>query len=275
MQHKIAILICWYGHYPWYFSYFIHSCSYNPTIDFLIISDNPQPVFNLPRNVKIVYKTIEGVKATASEKLGLRVNVENPYKLCDYKPAYGFLFPEIIKGYDFWGHGDIDVIFGNIRNFISDTILNSHDLICARHDFLTGYFQLFRNNEKMNTLFMQSKDCEKVFSSSKHYCFDETNFAWDDFAEGKPLEQIDCEIESMNHVVRKLADKKEIMAYFDFHVIEGLPGRLKWQNGILVYRNKFEVMLYHMVLFKNGCKNKRSPKKIPDTFYISPTRIYC
>lgn len=30
---SIAILTCWYGNYPWYFPYFIHSCSYNPILD--------------------------------------------------------------------------------------------------------------------------------------------------------------------------------------------------------------------------------------------------
>lgn len=57
---------------------------------------------------------MDEIKVTASEKLSFAVNIGYPYKLCDFKPAYGFLFPEIIKRYDFWGHGDIDVVYGNI-----------------------------------------------------------------------------------------------------------------------------------------------------------------
>ena len=34
MEKSIAILTCWYGEYPWYFPYFIHSCVYNPSVDF-------------------------------------------------------------------------------------------------------------------------------------------------------------------------------------------------------------------------------------------------
>lgn len=35
---KIALITCWYGYYPWYFPYFIHTCSYNPAIDFILIT---------------------------------------------------------------------------------------------------------------------------------------------------------------------------------------------------------------------------------------------
>jgi hypothetical protein len=98
---SIASITCWYGKYPWYLPYFMHSCSFNPTVDFYIITDNTSKITNKPVNVKIIYKTLAEIKATASQKLGFTVNIDYPYKLCDFKPAYGFLFPEIIRGYDF------------------------------------------------------------------------------------------------------------------------------------------------------------------------------
>ena len=55
LQHKIAMITCWYGSFPWYFPYFIHSCTYNPSIDFYIITDNEQIVTDKPDNVKIIY----------------------------------------------------------------------------------------------------------------------------------------------------------------------------------------------------------------------------
>lgn len=90
-SYRIAILTCWRGPFPWYFSYFIHSCVYNPTIDFYIITDNQQSIYNKPANVKITYKTLKEIKSTATQKLGFAVNIGYPYKLCDFKPAYGFL----------------------------------------------------------------------------------------------------------------------------------------------------------------------------------------
>ena len=50
---------------PWYFPYFIHSCSFNPTIDFIIITDNKELIRNQPKNVKIIHKTIEEIKQNA------------------------------------------------------------------------------------------------------------------------------------------------------------------------------------------------------------------
>jgi hypothetical protein len=271
-DNSIVILICYYGQFPWYFSYFLHTCKYNPNVDFVIISDK---IYDreLPENVTFTNLPWKEINEFVRKKLDLKVKIEFPYKLCDFKPAYGVIFSELIKDYKFWGHGDIDVIFGQIREFITDDVLDNHDLICLRHDFLTGYFTLFRNCPKMNQLFRNSKDYKKVFTRSKHYCFDETNFAFDPFTEGLSPERIRSEIESMTHVVKKLDKKNFINAYFDFHVIEGTPGKLKWKDGILTYKDKFEVILYHLIKFKRVC-NSDPMQKIPKTFYISPTTIY-
>ena len=137
---SIGLLTCWYGPYPWYFPYFINSCKANPTIDFIIISDNKQEILSKPENVKIIYKTLADIIEISQNVLGFPVDIEYPYKLCDFKPAYGFLFPDIVKKYDFWGHGDIDVVYGDIRNFMTEELLNTYDVISSRHDYITGTF---------------------------------------------------------------------------------------------------------------------------------------
>jgi hypothetical protein len=273
INRKIVLLVCYFGKLPWYFDYFLHSCKYNIGVDFCLITDNKPPSF-LPSNVRFIKKTIKEFENIAIKKFGFQISIDNPYKLCDFKPTYGFLFPELIEGYDFWGCGDIDVIFGRIRNFISDELLNNYDTICVRHDFITGYFMLFKNNKEINELFKHSKDYKKVFSNSKHFCFDETNFAFLQFEEGISYDKIQSEIESMTQVVKKLNAQKKIRAYFDFHVIEGTHGKLKWDKGTLTYKNKFEVVLYHLIRLKTVYIPKQAPRKIPDIFYISPTRIY-
>lgn len=140
MEKSIAVLTCWYGEYPWYFPYFIHSCAYNPSVDFIIITDNETLIPSKPENVKIIYKTMDDIKTAASEKLGFCVSLDYAYKLNDFKPAYGFIFPEILKNYDFWGHGDIDLVYGDIRYFLTDDILDQFDIVNSRHDYTTGAF---------------------------------------------------------------------------------------------------------------------------------------
>jgi hypothetical protein len=271
---SIAVLTCWYGNYPWYFPYYVHSCSFNPTIDFYIITDNFCEIPNKPDNLIIINKTLEEIKKTASEKLDLSVSIDYPYKLCDFKPAYGFLFPEITKGYEFWGQSDLDIIYGNVRDFITDDMLNEYDFISLRHDYTTGCFALYKNNEVMNTLFMKSKDYKIVFSNSKHYCFDECNFAWDALTAGMSIFELETEIESFTHLVKKAAQEEEIKAHFDFILLEGLTGRITFDNGKIYYKNKFEGIMYHLFWFKKEYNPTKKPKKIPDKYYISRTKIY-
>lgn len=271
----IAILTCWYGKYPWYLPYFIHSCKYNPSIDFFIITDNEDSIRNKPENVKIIFMTIDEIKQKAERKLKFAINIDYPYKLCDIKPAYGYLFSELIVGYDFWGHADIDIIYGNIREFITDELLKNYDVISSRHDYVTGSFCLFRNSENINKLFTNSKDYKKVFGNHEHYCFDECNFLFSELENGKSIFDFPERIQSMTYVVKKAAEENRINAFFDFMIIEGVPGRIKWLNGRILYKNKYEAMYYHLIALKEVYKPIISNNmNIGKTFRISKSRIY-
>lgn len=272
-KNKIIILICYYGQFPWYFPYFLHSCKFNRTIDFLIFSDIEHQ-FTLPVNVKIINKLVDDVKELASIKLGIKVNIDFPYKLCDFKPAYGLIFEDYIKGYDFWGQSDIDIIYGNIRNFITEDLLDQYDFISIRHDYTSGCFGLYKNNKLMNNIFKHSKDYKTVFCNPKHYCFDECNFAWDELTEGKSIFEVKTEIESFTHIIKTAEKNNEIRAHFDFMLIEGLVGKIKFDNGKVVYKKMFEGILYHLYWLKRVYFPSKVSKQIPDIYYISPARIY-
>lgn len=275
MNKKIGLIYPFFGRLPWYFSYFIHSCKYNPAIHFIVITDN-DCVFRLPPNVVFIKKTLAEVKQIADQALDCDVAVEpQPFKFCDMRPAFGLIFHHWLKDFDFWGHGDTDVIFGDIQDFLTENeMLESYDIISLRHDYLSSWFTLYRNCEKINTLFTQSKDYKKVFTTPKYFNFDETNFTFREFSSELPYDQIASEIESMTHLVKKLQQANEIRAYFDLHAIEGATGKTKWQHGKLIYRNRYEVLLYHLLELKKVYRPKRAPAQIPELFYISPTRIY-
>jgi len=239
----------------------------------MIITNNEEPIANKPNNVKIVYRTLAEIRDSASKKLGFKVNIDYPYKLCDFKPAYGFLFPEIIKEYDFWGHGDIDIVYGNIRSFMTSEILANYDVISSRHDYITGTFCLFKNNTQINALFKKSKDYKKVFTSPDHYCFDECNFLFSELQNGASIFDYPNNIQSMTYVVQKAAAEWKLKAFFDFIIIEGTPGRISWENGKIIYKNMFECMFYHLIKFKTECKQVKILKPMPKEFCFTPTRI--
>lgn len=223
----------------------------------------------------VIYKqTLQEFKILASEKLGFEVNVCSPYKVCDFKPAYGLIFFDYIKEYDFWGQSDIDVIFGDIRAFFNDDFLNSFDFINPRHDYTTGCFMLFKNTDVMNNMFKKSKDYKRVFSDCTHYCFDECNFAWPALKGGKSIFETDTAIESFTHVMKKAEKEKEIKVHFDFIIMEGNPGRLKFDYGKVIYKNRYEALLYHLVVLKTVYSPQKNPSTIPDVFYISDSKIY-
>lgn len=274
-EKKIVLITAYMGKFPWYFPYFIQSCKFNPSIDFIILSDNKITLENLPINVKLINYSIDQFKVDASDKLGFQISIERPYKFCDYKPAYGYIFSDLIKKYDFWGHCDIDLIFGNIRNFMTENILTEYDVISARHDYITGSFALYRNTTYFTQLFKCSKDYRKIYTNTRDYCFDETNYGFRYFELGIHYSQIKTEIESMTHVVKRLEEQGKLKAYFEFQILEGLAGNMIWDDGTLIYRKEFEAMFYHLIQMKTIYKEDINiDKVIPRKFRIGKKKIY-
>jgi hypothetical protein len=271
---RIALLICYFGKEPWYFKFFVVSCRNNPSITFFIITDMDFGG-KLPENIIVVKMTLGEVENLATEKLGFTVPKLRPYKLCDFKPVYGLIFSNLIEEYDFWGYGDIDVIFGNIRSFMTDEVLSRYDVLSLQSVYLTGYFALFKNNEFCVNLFKRSKDFKKVFVSEENYCFDETNWQWGQLMDGQSIFQLKCEVESMTYVVKKLQLCGELRASFENRSMELVPGRLCWSDMGLFYAGKQEFLLYHFsafkdLLFKYIPEWKKFPARIYiNTFYIS------
>jgi len=265
---KIILINCYFGNFPWYFSFFIKSCETNPSVNFIIFSDSKYDRY-LPDNVKIIPFNLLDFNSLASKKLGFEIVVKKAYKLCDFKPTYGLLFSDYLSGYDFWGICDIDIILGRIREFMTEELLDEYDIINTRHDYLTGSFLLFRNIPNITNLFVKSKDYKKVFTSDKHYCFDECNFKHIEMEQGINIFDVPCEIESMEHVVRKEIELGNCNVFFDFLVVDGLSGKLKWDNGLLGYNNKFEILLFHLIQYKSNVLSKKHFwTHVPNIFYI-------
>ena len=150
----------------------LESCKYNSTYTFLIFT-NDTSHYNYPKNVKIIYTSFEEIKSAFGNTLKFDFVLDRPYKLCDYKVAYGDIFFEYIKGYDFWGYCDLDVIFGNLDKLYPDKVLEKYDKISER-----GHFALFKNTNKLRTAYkldaIGTLNYKKVFTSRKIYGFDES-----------------------------------------------------------------------------------------------------
>lgn len=165
---KTVILLPYFGRFNEYFLLWLNSCGKNSEFDWLIFSDIVLRS-ETPSNVKIINCTFEELKEKFQKKLDVLLVLEEPYKLCDYKQFYGYLFAEYIKGYDYWGYCDCDLIFGNIRNFLSKNIQKSYDKI-----FRTGHFSIIRNDAELNELFFKYGTYRITLTSSVIYGYDES-----------------------------------------------------------------------------------------------------
>jgi hypothetical protein len=274
-ERSLIILLSFFGKFPWYFNYFLHSCRYNPTVRFCIISDN-RKISGVSKNISFVTITREQFQNLATEKLGFSTAPIQGYKICDFRPSLGYLFPELIKGYDFWGYGDIDIMYGNLRSFLTTELLDKYDIFSFRPEYLTGSFTIMRNAKKINTLFMQSRDYKTVLSQSEYFNFDECNFIFSPLQDEIPIEEIPCRIESQTHVVKRKQKEKSLRPYFDWHLVEGSAGNVKWNNGKVIYMNQYEAILYHFLKFKDHCKHNAQliPKNKNEILCFSRNNIY-
>lgn len=168
---SIVFIVPYFGHFNNYFGIWLNSCAYNPTINWVILTDCKDE-YHYPNNVTVIYTTFAQVKERVQSFYDFPISLEKPYKLCDFKPAYGEIFYEYIKDFDFWGYCDTDLIWGDLRKFFTEEVLNRYDKIGAR-----GHCCILRNNETMlkayryeSTHLVTYKD---AFTSDFAYCFDE------------------------------------------------------------------------------------------------------
>lgn len=169
---KIAIITAYFGKLPAYFSIWLKSCKENTNIDFYVVTDQKIDIDNLPENVKILEMTFDSLRSLINKKLEMQVTLDRSYKLCDFKPAYGFIFGEYLKNYDYWGHCDIDLVWGDLSSFFEKYKLEEYERFLDR-----GHLSLYRNTYKMNHLFMTTTkeiDFRKVYSTSESCYFDES-----------------------------------------------------------------------------------------------------
>lgn len=144
-MHKIAIITCYIGKFPEWFQLWLNSCEYNNTFDFWVYTDQDKSAYQLSDNIYWENTSLVELKQKISNICGFDILLDKAYKLCDYKPLYGLIFEDEIKDYDFWGHCDIDLIFGDLRKFITEDILQSYDRI-----FEVGHLFLYRNCKEIN-----------------------------------------------------------------------------------------------------------------------------
>lgn len=167
---RIAIIICWFGPLPDMFPLWCKSCAANPSVDWLLFTD--QDPAQVPDNVHVHRTAFAELGVLARRKLDFPdLSLETPYKLCDYKVMYGVIFEDWLKEYDFWGYCDLDMVFGDLRGFFTDEMLDRYDKLLS-----CGHLSLYRNTPEVNARYLLSGgkfSAEEVMRSPWNFAFDE------------------------------------------------------------------------------------------------------
>jgi hypothetical protein len=174
-EPTILMLMPFFGQWPVWFDLYLESCQWNPTVHWLFFTDCGEPA-NRPPNVRFVTMSKAELEARIQARLGVQVSLHDSYKLCDLKPTYGELFADYLTGYDYWGYGDVDVIYGNIRRFYTPQVL-THDLISTHGHILAGHFALLRNKASVIHAFRRCRGWRRQLTAAGYQHFDEVTFS--------------------------------------------------------------------------------------------------
>lgn len=169
---KICICSVYMGKLPNTIDFWINSIRNNSSIDFVLFTDeSAKNIRGGANNLKIDYMTLDNIRERIQQLFDFPIVLDAPYKLCDYKPVYGNAFKDYFEGYDFWGYADLDLVFGDLRYFLTEDILNKYDKI-----YNQGHLSLYRNCKSMNDLYLRVLPQGKAFDyrfvfRTKHPCF--------------------------------------------------------------------------------------------------------
>jgi hypothetical protein len=102
---------------------------------------------------------LNAFKKRVKEKLGIECPiVYGTGKLWDYRATLGLLYEEELKGYDYYGHMDFDVCFGDVDKWFPDEQINELDVWSNHDKYICGFFSLYKNHRDVNNLFTNYPD---------------------------------------------------------------------------------------------------------------------
>lgn len=155
---SITFLIPYFGKFPEWAPLYFETVRKNDNIDFIFYTDCDTTPYEHLKNVKFYKMSFSEYVNMAIKKANISFKPANAYKLCDLRPLYPIIHFEDIKESDFYGWTDMDIIFGDIRSFYTEEILNNYDVFSTHKVRVSGHMALFRNTSKYRNLYLKIYD---------------------------------------------------------------------------------------------------------------------
>lgn len=141
-KDKLAILLMpYFGKWPEWIGAYFESCRWNPEFDFLFFTDCGSPECSLPENVELTAMSLAGFNELYVSRFPTRRRLLTAYKLCDVRPAFGVIFGDYVADYPLFGWGDIDVVYGNLSEYLTPEMLRA-DVISFNRNHISGHLTL-------------------------------------------------------------------------------------------------------------------------------------
>lgn len=128
--------------------------------------------FESKGNVQIIPMSMEEFNILTEKKLGVRptlvINERGvpSYHITDFLIFLGKIFEDYLKDYDFWGTMGLDCVVGRLDHFVPDSLLANCDVYTDDIGQFNANFCLWRNEEKINTLFKKIRNWEAALIQS-------------------------------------------------------------------------------------------------------------
>lgn len=175
-MNKIALIIPYFGKFPEWMPLYLYSCSKQRNIDFLYFTDCEIPK-KIYENTIFIETTFEEYCKKVSQHLHIDFHPAQSYKLCDLKPFYGIVHEDELKDYEWWGFGDLDLIYGDLSLLLSEDNLRRYDLLTTHIDKVAGHFTVVRKDSDFTRIPFDIPNWKVKLMLEKHVFLDETEFA--------------------------------------------------------------------------------------------------
>lgn len=265
---KIVILSPYFGKFPNTIDITFETMKNNESIDWIVFTDNSGYEGKYP-NIKFVKMSFADIRNLIDNKIG--TSLSSAYKLCDYRPAYGAIFEKYIREYDFWGYCDLDVIFGDLRKFFTDQILNKYDKV-----YDLGHLSLYRNIKQVTYAFMGNENYHvpyKDIFNHKYNCIFDENYNENNRGINQVLER-----QGYNIYVNRNEIADIDIRFKNFHIHNREKNNdfyFHYEKGSLLLKRKNNVEYKQEISYAHYQQRKGIPMVMSDkNYFISTPKMF-
>lgn len=135
---KIALVVPYFGAYPVWMPHWARNTQRMQKLGYDFLFDDNEDEFR---------KRVQDKLAIDCPPMAGTGNI------WDFRPAFGVLYAEELRDFDFWGHTDFDCVYGRVERFVTPALLNKVDIFSNHGTYICGCWTLYRNTPAVNTLF--------------------------------------------------------------------------------------------------------------------------